>query len=111
MSMKRIYGYTQEQLLVIEPELLAGLLPGKGHSSVEYPLYQAISRGNTLPASFGQSFRDLNLKTYIALGWPAQVRLPPGRKSVKDALLPRKDVKTTEIREETWKGKDNGSSN
>jgi nitroreductase len=29
------------------------------------------------------------LMTYLAIGWPAQGSFPPGRKSVKDALLPK----------------------
>jgi nitroreductase len=40
------------------------------------------------------------LKTYIALGWPSQVRLPPGRKSVKDALLSKESEKISDNYEE-----------
>jgi hypothetical protein len=43
----------------MDPELLAAVLRGKGHSNVEYPFYLAISLGRKLPANFGHSLYDL----------------------------------------------------
>jgi nitroreductase len=59
MRTKKIYGFTLEELLAMDPELLAALLRGKGNLSVEYPLYQAIALRKPLPRHFGRSFRCL----------------------------------------------------
>ena len=55
----KISGFSQEQLLEMDPEMLLAIIREKAHCSVEVPLYQAIYRGKKLPPNFGTSLRDL----------------------------------------------------
>jgi nitroreductase len=55
----KISGFTQEQLLQIDPQLLLAIIREKAHSSVEVPLYQAIYTRKKLPVQFGRQLRNL----------------------------------------------------
>ncbi len=59
MSANTISRFNHEELLAMDPDLLAALLRGMGHMVVEYPLYQAAASGKPLPRNFAHSFRRL----------------------------------------------------
>jgi nitroreductase len=59
MSANTISRFTQEELLAMDPDLLAALLRGMGHQVVEYPLHQAIALRKPLPSHFGRQFQRL----------------------------------------------------